>query len=275
MLLQLANTYSPTKNYGVTQWLSSPKLDGIRCLYENQTSGLRSRSGKTRFFGFTDLEQICETIRSANDLSFIDGELYIPGEPFDVISSIVRTTKASSASNKQRVEFRIFAIGFNQYPNIVAADEYNQIQQIFPAAGRINYVPHKLIDNDPIVIQAEADLVKSSGISNEGIMLRNPNSMYFQGRSIALLKVKNFVKIELPVTGFGVSSKTNTLRNLLVQGIVNGQLINSQVGTGFTDAERTTIFANRSDYLGRTIEIIHLGITARGYLRHPVFSKFV
>ncbi|MEG4535040.1 hypothetical protein [Microcoleus sp. D2_18a_D3] len=44
MLPQLANTYSPAKNYGVAEWFSSPKLDGVRCLYENMTSGLRSRS---------------------------------------------------------------------------------------------------------------------------------------------------------------------------------------------------------------------------------------
>jgi ATP-dependent DNA ligase len=138
MLLQLANTYSPTKNYGVSQWLSSPKLDGVRCLYENQTNGLRSRSEKTRYSGLTEIEQIGESIRSANNLAFLDGELYIAGEPFDVISGIVRTTKASQAPNKLRVEFKIFAIGFNQYPNMLAGDEYNQIQQIFPAAGKVS-----------------------------------------------------------------------------------------------------------------------------------------
>ncbi|NQE37290.1 hypothetical protein [Microcoleus asticus] len=279
MLLQLANTYSPTKNYGVSQWLSSPKLDGVRCLYENPTNGLRSRSGKTRYSGLGEIEQICENIRSANNLSFLDGELYIPGEPFDRISGIARSTKttATVVEAKQRVEFRIFAIGFTQYPNIPAADEYSQIQQIFPTMGKVSYVPQRLIENNPLVIQAEADSIKASGQSAEGIMLRNPNSVYFQGRSIALLKVKNFVKAQLQVVGFtkGSGKYGKSLGNLLVSGNIDGRTVNSRVGTGFTDLERSTIFANQADYFGRTIEIIHLGVNATGALRHPVFNRFV
>lgn len=277
MLLQLANTYSPSKNYGVAEWLISPKLDGVRCLYENPTNGLRSRSGLTRYSGLTEIEQICESIRLANNLSFLDGELYIPGEPFDRISGVVRSTKATQATNKLRVEFRIFAIGFTQYPNILAADEYSQVQQIFPAMGKVSYVPQKLIENKPLVIQAEADFVKSSGQSAEGIMLRNPNSVYFQGRSIALLKVKNFVKDRLPVTGFtkGSGKYSASLGNLLVGGNLNERIVKARVGTGFTDAERSTIWANQANYMGRIVEVIHLGITATGALRHPVFSAFV
>jgi ATP-dependent DNA ligase len=279
MLLQLANTYSPTKNYGVAEWLSSPKLDGVRCLYENPNSGLRSRSGKTRYSGLTEIEQICESIQVANDLSFLDGELYIPGEPFDRISGIVRSTKTTATvqSDKQRVEFRIFAIGFSQYPNILAADEYTQVQQIFPTMGKVSYVPQRLIENNPLVIQAEADSIKASGQSAEGIMLRNPNSVYFQGRSIALLKVKNFVKDRLPVTGFtkGSGKYSTSLGNLLVGGTLNERIVTARVGTGFTDAERSTIWANQANYLGRIVEVIHLGITATGALRHPVFSAFV
>ena len=108
-------------------------------------------------------------------------------------------------------------------------------------------------------------------------MLRNPNSVYFQGRSIALLKVKNFVKDRLPVTGFtkGSGKYSASLGNLLVGGTLNERIINARVGTGFTDAERSTIWANQANYMGRIVEVIHLGITATGALRHPVFSAFV
>jgi len=274
MLPQLANTYNPTKDYGVAEWLSSPKLDGVRCLYQEQTTGLRSRSGSVRYSGLGEIEQICESISLANNLSFLDGELYIPGEPFDVISGIVRTKKATQTANKLRVEFRIFAIGFNQYPNILAGDEFNQIQQIFPAAGKVSYVPQKLIENKPSVIQAEAELIKSSGQSDEGIMLRNRDSMYFQGRSTALLKVKNFVKAQLEIVGFtkGTGKYSKSLGNVLVRGNIDGRTINSRVGTGFTDLERSTIFSNQAEYLNKTIEVIYLGVTAAGALRHPVFS---
>lgn len=278
MLPQLANTYSPTKNYGVTEWLSSPKLDGVRCLYENMTSGLRSRSGVTRYSGMTEIEEICESIRSTNNLSFIDGELYIPGTLFDIISGIVRSRKTveSVVANKHKVQFRIFAIGFNQFPTMETVHEVDQVKEIFPAMGKVSYVPQKLIENNPLVIQTEAELVKSSGLSDEGIMLRNPNSLYSGVRSNHLLKVKNFVKNNFTVVGFtkGSGKYAKSLGNLLIRGMINGQIINSRVGTGFTDLERSTIFANQADYLGRTLEVVYLGVTATGSLRHPVFSGF-
>ncbi|MEG4445112.1 hypothetical protein QUB47_23795 [Microcoleus sp. AT9_B5] len=279
MLPQLANTYSPTKNYGVTEWFSSPKLDGVRCLYENMTSGLRSRSGLTRYSGLTEIEEMCESIRSTNNLSFIDGELYIPETPFDVISGIVRSRKTVEAvvANKQRVQFRIFAIGFNQLPTMQTVHEVDQLKQIFPAMGKISYVPQKLIQNNALVIQAEAELIKSSGLSDEGIMLRNPNSVYAGVRSNNLLKVKNFVKNNFTVIGFtkGSGKYLKSLGNVLIRGMIDGRTINSKVGTGFTDLERSTIWANQADYLGRTVEVVYLGVTATGSLRHPIFSAFV
>ncbi|MEG5063124.1 hypothetical protein QUB33_05820 [Microcoleus sp. B3-A4] len=279
MLPQLANTYSPTKNYGVTEWFSSPKLDGVRCLYENMTSGLRSRSGLTRYSGLTEIEEMCESIRSTNNLSFIDGELYIPETPFDVISGIVRSRKTVEAvvANKQRVQFRIFAIGFNQFRTMQTVHEVDQLKQIFPAMGKISYVHQKLIQNNALVIQAEAELIKSSGLSDEGIMLRNPNSVYAGVRSNNLLKVKNFVKNNFTVIGFtkGSGKYLKSLGNVLIRGMIDGRTINSKVGTGFTDLERSTIWANQADYLGRTVEVVYLGVTATGSLRHPIFSAFV
>lgn len=105
-------------------------------------------------------------------------------------------------------------------------------------------------------IQAEAESIKASGQSSaEGIMLRHPQSMYFQGRAIALLKVKNFVKAQLQVVGFtkGSGKHAKSLGNLLVSGNIERRIINSQAGTGFTDLERSTIFTNQADYLGSLI----------------------
>ena len=53
--LQLANTYSPSTNYGVSHWYSSPKLDGVRCLYI-PGKGLISRSGKSKYVGLEHIE---------------------------------------------------------------------------------------------------------------------------------------------------------------------------------------------------------------------------
>ncbi len=278
MLPQLANVYSPTKDYGHGQWMASPKLDGVRCLYYSSDKGLISRSQKLRYVGFEEIEQNCQMLVSDNKLSFLDGELYIPGEKFDVISGIVRKSKKYDISQKARVEFRIFAIGSINAPKMPAGLMYDMIRSALPDTGKVSYLPQTYIRNTPSDVQAEAELVRSSGRSDEGIMLRNSVSVYAGGRSNDLLKVKNFVKTLFTVVGFGkgTGKYANFLGSLLVRGLVDGVIVNAKVGTGFNDEERLDIWANQSSYLGREVEVIYLGITpARRSLRHPVFSRLV
>ncbi|MGB8688901.1 MAG: hypothetical protein WCD53_16405 [Microcoleus sp.] len=276
MLPQLANTYNPTRNYPVTEWLASPKLDGVRCLYQPD-KGLISRSQKTRYVGFGSIEQICESICKNSNLKFIDGELYIPGEKFDIISGIVRKSKKYDVDQKARVEFRVFAIGSFATPEMLANEMFDAIVSIFPETGKVNYLENKRIPNTAAEVQAETELVKSSGRSNEGIMLRNPSSVYVGVRSNDLLKVKNFVKNSFVVVGFtkGTGKYSQSLGNLLIRGMVDGKIVNARVGTGFTDAMRSEIWTNQSKYLGVNISVIYLGVTPNGSLRHPVFSSFV
>ena len=277
MLPQLANVYNPTRVYPNPVWLASPKLDGIRCLYYAD-KGLTSRSQKQRYIGFGEIEQICDSLRISNNLSFLDGELYIPGEKFDIISGIVRDSKDYDVASKARVEFRVFAIGSIANPNMNAGAMLDLMEATLPTSGRVIHLDHSIIGNTPIAIQAETESVKVNGRSDEGIMLRNPSSVYAGGRSNNLLKVKNFVKSNFVIVGFnkGTSKFANSLGNLLVRGMVDGMVINGRVGTGFNDEERLDIWANQSSYLGRDIEVIYLGITpARRSLRHPIFSRFV
>ena len=177
MLPKLANVYNPTRVYPNPVWLASPKLDGIRCLYYAD-KGLTSRSQKQRYIGFGEIEQICDSLRISNNLSFLDGELYIPGEKFDVISGIVRDTKDYDVSAKARVEFRVFAVGSIANSNMTAESMLDLMKSALSDTGRVNYLPHSVIPNTPIAVQTEAELVKSSGRSDEGIMLRNPSSVY-------------------------------------------------------------------------------------------------
>ncbi len=278
MLPQLANVYNPTRVYPNSVWLASPKLDGIRCLYYSPDRGLTSRSQRLRYAGFEEIEQICESLRINNNLSFLDGELYIPGEKFDIISGVVRDSKDYDVDAKARVEFRIFALGSIANPNMDAGAMLDLMEAKLPTIGRVLHLDHSIIGNTPGAVQAEAESVKASGRSDEGIMLRNPSSIYAGGRSNNLLKVKNFVKSNFVIVGFtkGTGKFANSLGNLLVRGMIDGMVVMGKVGTGFNDEERLDIWANQSSYLGRDIEVIYLGITpALRSLRHPIFFRFV
>jgi len=275
MLPQLANTYTPSKDYKLSQWLASPKLDGVRALYI-PGGGLFSRSQKSRYIGFGSIESICISICHSYNFSFIDGELYIPGERFDIISGIVRKSKKYDVDAKARVEFKVFAVGSTITPKMKADHMYDLIISTMLSTGKVSYLSHSYIQNTPSVIYAESELVKSSGQSNEGIMLRNPSSVYAGTRSNDLVKVKNFVKSTFVVVGFtkGTGKYIKSLGNLLVRGMVDGKIVNARVGTGFSDQERSNIWMDQSNFLGKNISVIYLGVTSNGRLRHPIFSAF-
>ncbi|MDB9513883.1 hypothetical protein PN499_22035 [Kamptonema animale CS-326] len=272
--LQLANTYSPSKNYGVTHWYSSPKLDGVRCLYI-PGQGLISRTGKTKYVGLEHIESVCSEI-VGNTNKIIDGELYIPGEGFDKISGVVRKVKNYDVAEKQRVKFNVFAFAIPGYTFTSTDIMIESMHEDIPDnQSSVIALPYTYIENNPVAIQAQNQLNKDSGASLEGTMLRHPEVAYYQGRSQHLLKVKNFFKSEFTVTGFakGTGKYSKSLGKLTVQGTVNGVLVSSKVGTGFTDAERQQIWDNQDNYLGVKCQIIYLGATTKS-LRLPVFCNF-
>ena len=271
---QLANIYYPTKNYGISSWWSSPKLDGVRGLYLPTEQAIFSRTLKSKFVGLDHILDI-----SKQQGYILDGELYIPGEPFDVISGIVRGGKKYDIAKKQRLQFHIFAIlsiGTSQWLN--TQEMIDTIPGVIPPNQSIIVAnPYNLIENNPTAIQAQNQFNKDSGLSNEGTILRHPDRAYYEGRSNDLLKVKNFEKSTFICTGFfkGTGKYSQSLGKISVQADILGVPVAARVGTGFTDAERLEIWNNQSNYRGQQLEVIHLGLTKTHSIRHPVFSKFI
>jgi ATP-dependent DNA ligase len=111
--------------------------------------------------------------------------------------------------------------------------------------------------------------------SEEGIVLRHENISYTEGRSHNLLKVKKMYTSEFTITSInkGSGQFANSLGSINISGIVNDNIITSKVGTGFTEAERDHIWNNQSEYLGKDVEILYMGVTSGGSLRQPVFIK--
>jgi ATP-dependent DNA ligase len=229
---------------------------------------------KSKFVGLDHILDI-----SKQQGYILDGELYIPGEPFDVISGIVRGGKKYDIAKKQRLQFHIFAIlsiGTSQWLN--TQEMIDTIPRVIPSGQSIIVPnPYNLIENNPTAIQSQNQFNKDSGLSNEGTILRHPDRAYYEGRSNDLLKVKNFEKSTFICTGFfkGTGKYSQSLGKISVQSNILGVPVAARVGTGFTDAERLEIWNNQSNYRGRQLEVIHLGLTKANSVRHPVFSRFI
>ena len=105
-VVQLANTYNPSKNYGVSAWYASPKLDGVRAIFIPRR-GLFTRNKKA-LAGFDGIVDALEKICKVRGLSFVDGELIIAGKTFQATQGAIL---AAEHSDKEKAEFHVFAVG--------------------------------------------------------------------------------------------------------------------------------------------------------------------
>jgi DNA ligase-1 len=110
----------------------------------------------------------------------------------------------------------------------------------------------------------------------EGIMLKNPEGLYQWKRvrlsSQTMMKVKPHVSEDLEVIGIeeGEGKYKKSLGKLIVayKGVKIG------VGSGYTDAERSSIWGQSKAVIGRFIEVQGMEFTQDNSIRHPVFIRF-
>ncbi|MEG4838326.1 MULTISPECIES: hypothetical protein [unclassified Microcoleus] len=271
---EVPNTYNPAKEYMVGFWLSTPKLNGVRCIYTRDgiSRGLRSQTLTTRFVGFDRLELACRSLCDANNLSFIDGELFIPGKSFPELTVLIRDRSTYELDEKFAVEFRVSAVGSATNPALTAQQMMNLMQQIIPAQGMISRIPQKLIRNTPLGVLDEATVLNSGG--TEGIILRNLDSVYSGVRSDNLLKVKGITSGIFTVVGFTQNLIVGYVSYMSVERTVDGVNKVSRV-YGLNDEEEQDLWMNRDSYIGKQVQIVYMGLTSTGNLRSPALGRFV
>jgi DNA ligase-1 len=136
----------------------------------------------------------------------------------------------------------------------------------------------------------------------EGVMLRDPNGPYKQGRSSTkegiLLKLKRYEDAECVITGFeelehnGNEAKKDalghtkrsshqenqvggdTLGALVVKGLTAFEGIEFKIGTGFDFNTRKDIWNERDLLKGEIVKFKYFAIGVKDAPRHPVFIGF-
>lgn len=265
MIVQLANTYSPTKNYRVNSWFASPKLDGVRAVFI-PGKGLFTRNNKP-ISGFVHMAEILDDICNVRGLSFIDGELVLKSSSFQASQSVILSAHHPDKSN---VQFHVFAVGgnFSNTADMLAALPDSPEHNIF----RVN---SQLIPNTPHDIEQACNNFTAMGY--EGVMLRDPSVHYSAGRSNHLLKHKPFKEADLMITAIheGTGKLAGKLGSVTVEGVIDGHNVRADAGTGLTDDDREALFAD-NDLTGKIITIKYQSLTDKpndeGYysLRFPV-----
>jgi len=114
-------------------------------------------------------------------------------------------------------------------------------------------------------LMAELDEVCAAG--GEGVMLREPNSLYENKRSNMLLKVKKFDDAEATVIGHekGTGRCSGMLGAIQVRSDDGTEF---KIGSGFTDAMRM-----KPPKLGIRVTYKYMGKTNAGKPRFPIFMR--
>ncbi len=235
----------------VTGWLMSEKLDGVRGYWDGKK--LLSKNG-------TVFHPPAAFIRGLPPFP-LEGELWSGRGGFEQTVSIVK--KQQPHTGWLQLKFAIFDVpkvpgGFTE--RIAKADEWFAVH---PSAYA--FVIRQTTVHDQTQLQQELQRIEKLG--GEGLIVRKPHALYTAGRSMEILKVKNFQDAEAKVVAHlpGKGRNEGRLGSLLVELDDSRQF---RIGSGFSDIDRQS-----PPPIGAIITFKYYGRYQSGIPKFPSFLR--
>lgn len=249
-----------------------PKYDGFRCLAkkENGVVYLWSRKGKMLDVPTEIKEELTNVLREGEAT---DGELYRHGWGFQRIASAIKKRGVDTPGlhyyiYDNPVLKKTFQERFLNRWVTSSQEKPVEVDSITPVPGstRLMIVPTNLVDNSNDLSLMESKCLEAGF---EGLMVRNLGGLYqFKNRSYDLQKVKNFEDAEYRIIG----GKEG-------QGREAGMVIfkcKTEAGIEFdvrpkgTMEERSAMWKDLANYIGKPLTVKFQGLTDDGLPRFPV-----
>ena len=258
--------------------LASVKLDGIRCLVVDGVAYSRNMKPIKN-----EYVQKCIGKPEYNGL---DGELIVS----DIFAKdCYRQTNSGVMSKDGEPDFKFHVFDRWDMENFKFETRYTNI----PKLPFVEIVSQWEMNSEGELLMFETELLEKGA---EGVMVRSVDGIYKNGRSTAkdgiLGKLKRFSDAEYRIVGFvermhnaneatinalGHTERSSHKENLIGRGdlgalvleTADGQRFNC--GTGFDDALRAEIWANKDAYLGRMAKVKSFLIGVKDLPRFPVF----
>lgn len=245
----LAESANPALGY--EGWWISEKLDGVRAYWNGEV--LLSRNGNE----FTAPDWFVADLPKGVAL---DGELFGGRRNFQKTVGIVKSSAAHPGW--RTLTYEIFDIpSSKEKPFEARVDEMKKLLSGKPA--HIHIVEQRKCGGKADLDAALAAVEKLGG---EGLMLRQPDSLYVTKRSTTLLKLKTMEDIDAIIRGYDRGKGRNEGRvGALIAELPNGKQFNC--GSGLSDAQR-----DKPPAIGTVIVVRCQGLTDGGVPRFPVFA---
>jgi DNA ligase-1 len=282
-----------------------PKLDGVRALFMvipsddgEVTTICYSRNGK-QFDNFGHIEEqirdnfiplvrACAGVdqgRSLVDGFVLDGEVI--GNTFQ---ELMRQARRKSDVQADDSVFNIFDIvplaDFRRgHWNAQLRKRIALLDAMRPVVDtmeNVELLPHIMVDLDTAAGKDQLERYAKDNVNAgfEGIMIKNMDAPYQCKRSTDWMKWKPTITVDLEVVGVeeGTGRNQGRLGALVCAGEDDGKFISVNVGSGFSDTDRDTYWADSRFIIGKTAEILCDVITQNQdgtySLRFPRFVRF-
>lgn len=265
------------------------KLDGVRVLAiynkDNNTVTMYSRNGKQFLnFGHVEKEIIDKLSSKFTESMVLDGEMV--SSSFQALMKQVHRKDNVEATDAKYALF-----------DILTLNEFQKGKSILGCRDRHNALVELITDTDHmfVVDKVECNLDTQEGqkiFSDynkiaiekgfEGIMIKDVDAPYECKRSHFMLKAKPFIEVSLEIkdTEEGTGRNAGKLGALICEGKDDDKFIRVNVGSGLTDDNRDTFWADRESLVGQIVEIRADAITQNQdtenewSLRFPRFMRF-
>lgn len=265
------------------------KLDGVRVItvaYPNGQVDQYSRNGK-ELVNFEHIKrQIAKHTKFFGEPIVLDGE--VMSASFQDLMKQVHRKDNVEAGDAVLHLFDILTLeefrqGICQMPQAQRSQSLKS--WYLPIAAHmpnVQVLEHETVDLDTAEGQEQFAKINADAIAGgyEGIMIKDPLAPYELKRSTAWLKQKPFIEVTLEVTNVeeGTGKNLGRLGALVCSGSDDGKSITVNVGSGFTDALRDSIWSGRADVIGQLVEVRADAVTQNqdgSYsLRFPRFKTF-
>ena len=245
----LAGSWDSTMD--LSGWWLSEKLDGVRAYWDGRR--FLSRLGNVYHAPSWFTKNLPATP--------LDGELWVDRKQFQKTVSIVR--RQDQSDQWKEVSYLVFDAPAGRGSFEERMDTLRGLLAGIPDR-HVRMVEQNLCRG---VAHLREELARIVALGGEGVMARQPGSVYEAGRSATLLKVKQFQDAEAVVIGHeaGSGKHRGRLGSLRVQ-LPDGT--DFSVGTGLSDAERET-----PPPIGSVITFQYQELSDRGVPRFPSFLR--
>ncbi len=188
----------------------------------------------------------------------LDGELFLARKSFQKTIAIVR--RQDESDHWKNIKFLIF-----DAPALAAPFE-DRLKSIEAFGSHPHAALHPHIRCTGVA-QMKEELARIEALGGEGLMLRQPQSLYVVGRSATLLKVKSFRDDEAVVIDHQAGAGRHKGRiGALVVRLASG--VEFSIGTGFSDKER-----ENPPPIGATVVFRYQELSDGGVPRFPSFAS--